>query len=442
MIDIGLTISTLLKDKGLSQKELASRMKVSAQYIGQIINGSRRPTYENLGAIEKALNQPIGSLTNGLPTKDLSYRRPVSLASMPGVEVAYIRVAMDALREARRVLHSQSPEGALRRAAGKDDTYMFDAGVERVIIDKLRAFNDKCAIFTEEANVIGKRENAMRMCYLIDPFDRSTPFANLLKQCVGNKPSGDKLIGDMINGEDYPMTGLSSPFGSISCVRENRITFNVMMDYSSGEIYVACKAMLKHGSIDECPDPEALAVRGSDIRFEPRKGKEYACFLGKEGSSKRELYEQHLKDLDFRPGHLPRKELQDPGGPARILYLSDDPALATENKLACILANGEKICEWFGWLAYVAHSNELAAYELYARKFSARDELLLAPPPNYSMFTTDKEGQCQVNLDRILVLNTPVFYRSAIVITHIASTEVVADMNATNCRELSFHPRS
>jgi transcriptional regulator with XRE-family HTH domain len=425
-------ITARLKEKRMSQADLAKRLAVTPQYVSQILNGGRNPTAENLANIEAALEMEDGALTRGRSRRPGSGRALPSLSKMRGVEVAYLKVTMDALREAMRVLHSQTPADALRPAQGKTDTLLFDAAAEDAITRKLRAFNDKCAIFTEESkDPLGGREYADRTCYFIDPFDRSTPFKALLETTLIK--GRHKYVGDVVHDQENPLIGLQAPFGSITCIRDKQITFNVMMNYCTGETYVACKAMLKRGNIVDCPDPETLASFGTDIRFKAREGREFTCFLGRRDSEKRPQYERHLQDLSFRPGQHPPTNLQDPGGPPRILYLTDEGV--TDPLLAGVLSNGEKICEWIGWLAYVAHSGELAAYELYAGNISQRDEILLAPPPDYSMFQIEN-GLCHLKLERILNLNTPVFYRGAILVAHFGSSDIITEMRVTKCREL------
>ena len=210
-----------------------------------------------------------------------------------------------------------------------------------------------------------------------------------------------------------------------------------MMDYQSGEIYVACRAMIKHGQISNCGDPERLACYGGDIRFSQRSGLEYTCFLGSGESLKRTQYTKHLEVLNFPHERRPPTDLEEPGGPARILYLSD--AYGNDHDLACVLSNGEKISEWFGWLAYVMHSDDLAAFELHADQVTpVRDKILLAPPPNYSIFQINDDGVCKLNLDRLLILDTPVFYRAAILIAHKRSLNITNEMSALESRRLVF----
>jgi len=365
---------------------------------------------------------------------------------MQGVEVAYLRNAMDALREARRVLCRQFPADALRSAAGKHDTIMFDAITENVIVDRIRSFNNRSVILTEESGRDDAKkdsgkddaktrigtEDADRTCYFIDPLDGSDVFRAALMKC------DQKPLGELFETKHPAFDRWDVPVGSITCVRQSEIIFNAMIHYVTGELYVACRAMRKHANIDIAPDPESMARIGQDIVFEPREGTEYTCFIGAVGTEKRKLYEKHLEDLPI--AGLRRVGLDTPGGPARILCLTD--LVHTQlggQSLSVILSNGEKMCEWFGWLAYVVHSKDLAAYELQTDRFSERDGMLMAPPPSYSMFTIPGEGRRTMNLERILVHERPLNYRCALVVSHIGSTDVIAYLRSSkNCRALTF----
>jgi transcriptional regulator with XRE-family HTH domain len=432
-------LEKILEQKGLTEADLARRLKVSRQYINQICSGKRYPTIEMVEKIESFLQLERGALAELFPPQRRHIRHAVELNDMEGVELAYLGTTMQALREGRQVVLRQKCDDALRPARGKSDTRFFDFAPEDVIVSRIRKFDGRCSVFTEEKTVPELKDYASQLCYFIDPFDRSKPFAEALKAA---QPKS-KYIADALEDPKWPLRGLDAPFASITCVRNSKICFNVMLDYTTGEIYVACKAMLKHGSIEKCSTPEVLAQTGKDIRFNKREGRRPITFVGDINSDKRPHYEQHLADLGFRD-ELPPQGYQDPGGPARILYLSDDLCVPCGQKdmflPALIMSNGEKICEWFGWLAYATHSPQLNVYEIRAEKFASRGEILLAPPPQYSMFSVDDKG-CSLMLNRITVLNTPVFYRSALVITHSESADANIWMRAlTNehCRMLQL----
>lgn len=440
-MNLSALIQQRLRVLGMSQKELSMHMGVSPQYINQIIMGKSRPSNGQLAVMEQILGVgPKAFGSSGWVVDESIGRRASILDRMPGIEVAYLKCCMDSLNEARRVLLSQTPANAMRDAfIGKKDTKLFDAACESAIVNGLKAFNERCTIFTEESTAVdGRRDFANQASYFIDPFDRSSAFVQLLT-CARDK--GASTVGEAFTADYNTLANLNAPFGSISCVRDGQIAFNVMLDYASGEVYVACKAMLKHGNIAICSDPEKLALYGDDIRFESRRGRVFTCFLGRsDDSEKRQQYEKQLKDLDFQPGEAPPQHLQDPGGPARILFLAD--RCPADSKVACILSNGEKIGEWCGWLAYVAYSDDLMAYDVCGKHLTQRDSILLAPPPDYSIFQIDSDGICRIDLERILYLSKPVFYRGVLLVAHSRSSEIISEMRVMKSRELKFRSES
>lgn len=56
---IALKILRTIKEQGISQKELAEEMKVSAQYINKIVKGSENLSLETISKLEIALGIPL-----------------------------------------------------------------------------------------------------------------------------------------------------------------------------------------------------------------------------------------------------------------------------------------------------------------------------------------------------------------------------------------------
>jgi transcriptional regulator with XRE-family HTH domain len=443
-----------LRENGLTQTDLAGRMRRSPQYVSQILSDKKSATPRTVKLVADAL----GQLPELLDTRYAlnKRRRNATLTGMLGIEIAYLGGTMQALRRARRVLLEKSPGYAMTRAAGKADTYLFDALVENIIIQELAAFNDRCAIFTEEKMApLGDRRHADVVAYFVDPFDRSKVFSRALER--GAK-AGKKTIAELVGDQEVlQMEYVDAPFGSITCVRDSQILFNAMIDYASGEIYVACSGMIKHGNIDDCPDPITLAADGQDIVFDSdRQGDSCVCFIGtadEQDSASREKVNQYtalFQDFNFRLDQLSADSAKrSPGGPARILRLADEAEGAQDTRPAFIFANGERICEWIGWLAFALHSKDLAVFELSLEKFWARDKILLAPPPSYSLFAQTSsasaglaggpDGPFRLNLERLIQLQNPDKYRGAIAVAHVGSA-VVSELRARqNCRELLPH---
>jgi hypothetical protein len=358
---------------------------------------------------------------------------------MQGIETGYLTAAMSALAAARASLLAQAPRAALGTGIGKPGANLFDAVTEQAIAGQLLAYNSRCAIVTEESGIIGEKGQAANTSYVVDPFDRSRPFFRAVDELIKQEKRG--TLEDVISDSRFQMRSLEAPFGSITCIRDGEIIFNTMLDYASGTIYVGSKGFVGYGNIDKCSDPLALVQNGTELAFSPRGGSKYLCFMGDPDKDKDQTineqsskYEHILKGLGFDPDlHLGPKN---PGGPARILYLSEiheDP----DNPIF-ILSNGEKVFEFLGWLAFAIHSQELAVFELYSSGFEARGLILQAPPPPYSAFSTSKG--LRLNVEKLIDLDPPGHYRGAVVVTHARSTVACALMRAKpNSREL-YHP--
>jgi transcriptional regulator with XRE-family HTH domain len=433
----GVALSQVLRREGVRQAQLARSVGCTPQYISQLMSGERPPSREFVEKIASSLKVHPTALD---PAWKDPKRQLHHFQMMQGIDTGYLTAAMSALKAARTSLLAQDPPASLLPGMGKEDAKLFDTITEQAIAGQLLAFNSRCAIITEETGVIGERKQARNISYVVDPFDRSRPFFRAINELF--EPEKHRTLEDMLTDGRFQMRSLEAPFGSITCIRDSEIVFNAMLDYASGVVYVACKGFVGCGNIEECPDPHTLVEKGTEIEFSPKPGPQFLCFMGdvdkdkdravNEQSSK---YSRILKGLGFDPGlHL---GLTNPGGPARILYLSDIYNDA-ENPIF-ILSNGEKVFEFLGWLAYAIHTQELAVYELYSSGFEARGFILNAPPPNYSAFVSTSTG-FGLNVDRIIDLEPPGHYRGAIVVTHARSTVACALMSAKpNSRKL-YHP--
>lgn len=63
-----LRIKTILKEKGVTQKDLASQVDITENALSMIINGKRQPRFELLITIAEALDVDIRDLFE--PTKE------------------------------------------------------------------------------------------------------------------------------------------------------------------------------------------------------------------------------------------------------------------------------------------------------------------------------------------------------------------------------------
>ena len=67
---IALCVRRVLRVKGITQQELASRMDVSPQYVGRILKGQENLTLAVIAKIEKALQLTILSIGIEEPVKE------------------------------------------------------------------------------------------------------------------------------------------------------------------------------------------------------------------------------------------------------------------------------------------------------------------------------------------------------------------------------------
>ena len=125
----------------------------------------------------------------------------------------------------------------------------------------------------------------------------------------------------------------------MTVVKRGEILSSLILNYISGEIVIACKDYIETHRVDG---------GSTGIKFnEPKNGKTYLTYLGK-------AYRQHLEDSKLLNPTFTTDQIE-PGGPMRVLYLSN----LNPSPQGFILANGEKIGEWIGWLAFCRYSREL-----------------------------------------------------------------------------------
>lgn len=436
-----VALSAAIKERQMPQAALAKLVGCTPQYISQLKSGERPPSREILERIAHVLMVQPTELDPGYRKNQVPHFKV-----MHGIDLEYLAAAMRALRSARIALLAQTPVQSQEPGAGKEDAKVIDAVTERAIANELWAFNTRCMILTEEAGILTdnaeNKKYASSLSYVIDPFDRSRPFLRSVRQILN--PEKHKTLADIVADPMFKMNGLEAPSGSITCVREGEVIFNAMIDYAHGSVYVACKGWVGHGNIDECPDPRSLVERGNEITFSPRSGNRFLCFLSDQDKEKEvglneqaSKYKTILSQLGFQGSS--HTGFENPGGPLRILYLSDlnkDP-----NEPSLIFSNGEKIFEFLGWLAFAIHSEKLAVYELYSPGFEARGLVLQCPPPPYSIFTMPENNRgFLLDLDRLTNLMRAGHYRGAIAVTHSHTTVACATMMAKkNSREL-YHP--
>jgi hypothetical protein len=378
---------------------------------------------------------------------------------MNGLERQYLRECVKALVKAREALFALSCERATASVSyGKSDTLGLDAAPESALIRSLcDEFDPHLPFVTEETghDVVLRGTEEEVVCFS-DPMDRSKVLGRFLSRRSG---SVAEVFGDSQTvvdwerecGGDIELTG---PYGSITATRHHHILFNVMINYVTGRLYITCDAAA--GVIDlrnAFEDPDGLRLKRTadflrsltPVDFPESRNWRDEKALRFVTYCRGEKYEDNLLASDLaqlktmEEIRTHRLAFDEPGGPARILYRS-------KSDVGFILSNGEKLGEWIGWLAWVAHSEgRLRAYEISFDSSWTRDEILMAPGQAYTVLGDDvrhdrgrRTKVVKLNLVKLKFLSNPSQYRSTLVVCPASNEQVRAALFHERCTELKF----
>ena len=388
-----------------------------------------------------------------------------------GIEGIYCDVCIGALIAARRALLENSAQEMLSRTKyGKGDTLGLDAIPEIVIEKRLNGFDKNAILITEELGSNTKNRwpsdsapDKQPIMFYCDPTDRSKFLKKFLEVISKNEPKDlpgtkiGKLLKDIdtltiweeLGESPLSITGATS---AITCVRKGKIIFSVILNYISNEIFVAGPSAVVSLELPEYDDKTLdeidlayIMEHGRPLFFPSAQeicnnadeSKMFTSFLGKTG------YAENFKDsmifLDNADEFLHHKE---PGGPARILYLSY--LQKGHGPIGFILANGEKITEWIHWLAFVKFSknnlgtNALKIYEISMERPWTKDGILMSTSPEYSIFYSDEEGKTLfVDISRLKNFKNPSKFRSMLVVTYSDNETINCIMTKHQYREVT-----
>jgi len=384
---------------------------------------------------------------------------------MTVMERQYLRECIEALCKAySALLHLNCDKAISKSSYGKGDSLYLDAAPEVTIIKTLcENFDPHLPLVIEEigssAELRGTEEEVV--CFS-DPMDRSKILAEFLSKHTGKVgPIFQELKTTKEWESNYGGNiELSGPYGSITAVRHHYILFNVMINYVTGMLYIASDVGVGKLNVSEIfEDHEKTLLKRtkhlldmlSPISFEQdgilqEDEKKFVTFCAGKTERDKKKYEDNLiaskifgNELidQIRENYLIYDE---PGGPARILYLQ------YPHSAGFILSNGEKICEWLGWLAYVKYCwPKLRAYEISFDSSWTRNQILMAPGRAYSILgnhIVKERGlpykKIQLNISKLKFLDNPSQYRSTILICPEANSKVVMELSIEKYVELRF----
>jgi hypothetical protein len=263
---------------------------------------------------------------------------------------------------------------------------------------------------------------------ICDPTDRSIKMREFLQKLIQQDSNlAFATVREAFNQHadqwrlQFGNPTISGAAGSITAIRDRRILFNVMINYVTGEIFTADSFGTRKSTIEDQSSEEPVSFSAAD-----RRSRRFVTFLGKEG---------YVENMEKCKLGLKPEDCSDEwtGGPLRIINLSD----LGERDISFILSNGEKICEWVGWLAWVKYARDprqadepaLHAFRLFFESPRTKELILVAPGPHYSIFI-EEGGEMRVNLDRMFQLADPSHYRETILITSRENVGAIARVRA------------
>ncbi|MDD5342073.1 MAG: hypothetical protein PHI73_01945 [Patescibacteria group bacterium] len=386
--------------------------------------------------------------------------------SMQGVERVYCDVCIHALVAAwRELLDSPASETLRHTKYGKGDTLGLDAITEIIIHDRLCDFDRHAILVTEELDDDARERwptdaEPIRqpLMFFSDPTDRSRQLREYIETISRETPirrlgllmGRDKGIQVWERMFEKPamITGATS---SITCVRKGQIIFSVILNIVTQTIFVATPLGNVVMRLPRFGDPVCDQVdlnyvlgHGRPLIFPPAKitcqrpddFKRFVTFLGKED------YEKNFIDsMVFveNPDDFLHHTL--PGGPARILYLSE--LQRGHGPIGFIMANGEKIGEWIHWLAFAKFAmrehggHQLRIFEIAIPRPHYKDGVLMSTAPAYSIFS-QLGSTVYLDVSRLRTFETPSRFRSMLVVAPFDNERIAHIMRQHCYREIDL----
>ncbi|MBF0232624.1 MAG: hypothetical protein HQK65_06240 [Desulfamplus sp.] len=201
---------------------------------------------------------------------------------------------------------------------------------------------------------------------------------------------------------------LTGPSCSITMVKKGHILFSVMLNYITQEIFSASESGVQYIALENLNEDD---FKAGWTNFTFKKPEDSALFVT---YTDKVDYAEFLKENQLIGAEL-KTVAGWQAGPPRILYLSE---LNPGPIPGFILSNGERIGKWIGWLAFCKFSDKLMAYSEYPRTMFAKDDILVAPSPLYSILDTDDNGMV-LNYQKLKhFIYHPSKYREMIMVTH------------------------
>jgi len=371
---------------------------------------------------------------------------------------------IDALQQANRALMETTVAEATVASfvMHKGDTLGIDQVPENTIASVLTDFDQYAVLITEErgedANPLAHQSEfsvrGPRTFFVCDPCDRSDQFCSYLS----NNKRGARFVGDVLRKKNAKRVWEKSYAGpctitganaAITCVRRGLPICSVILNFITQHMTIACSAGIYVTPITEQLYNTTLTLADVDktkrLSF-PNLTRErnefFVTFMGKPQRGYPQNFAMtKLAIEDNVEQHLHYKL---PGGPTRILYLSNHQP--KEDAIGFIVANGEKIGEWIHWLPFVRFAyNEddrggqaLQLYEVRQDQSKMRDGYQMTPSQPYTIFKDTKSNRTIIDVDKLGDFDNPSKYRATLLITSATNTWAIRRSQQYGYRQLVF----
>lgn len=365
--------------------------------------------------------------------------------------------------EAREVLKKS-------KAYGKGDTLGLDAIPEIEYLKKFQSFDDRSVFVTEETDEKTRKNlpdtndpKLQPLVFVSDPMDRSSQMKQMLlillklyfsdNKIDTNGVSDDNLmlvdsdvtvqeLWDKYNvmtiweeklGRPANIAGATS---AITCIYRGHTIASVIINFISKKMFLACESGVFQIDMDVLLNDKEMLLgdickKGQKINFpglsdrtdmsrdeKVKSNRRFVTFAGKSG------YPEHFHSSKILMGNniLQHLYYDLPGGPSRVLYLSDFQA--PYDPIGFILSNGEKITEWIHWLPFVKYAigndgtKQLKCYEAFTEKISQKNGIPMSVSPSLSIFKNCPHHGRFININKIRDFDNPSHFRSMIVVCH------------------------
>jgi len=378
------------------------------------------------------------------------------VTKIKGIDEFYCNIIVSSLLEAYELVKQTSIMELLKESEyGKSDTIRFDSFPETSIKRDLAEADPDLILITEEQDDAQdkiknwhSRDVGPVVC-IGDPTDRSWHLENFFgglgkeqqkkKFCSWKNEEGIKEWEDFAGGEAMVSGGVSA----LTVIRKGIPICSAIINYITGDLYVACEKGRRFLNIAKLPYSdfkwitlEKVFNDGEVINFSFKRDWEFEDYKRFVSYAGKEQYKKHLNNCQiFLEDPQEKIVYKNPGGPTRILYLSD----LWDSRVGFILANGEKIIEWIHWIPFIASGSEFRVFEIFFENAWTKYGILTATSRAYSIFEYSSEKNSYLlNIQKIKDHPFPARYRSTLLVAPKENRFISSIMETNEYTELKF----